>query len=52
MIRNGPKWIISTNGEVGLLQMVLESITEQCASEDVGSYEGGLLDLTSIGEWN
>ena len=37
MIRNWPKRTISASGRLGLLQMVLEPVTKQCASEDVGS---------------
>ena len=32
-VRNGPKRTISASGELGLLQMVLESDTERCARE-------------------
>ena len=34
MIRNEPKQTISASGEVGLLQMVLESDTRRCANEN------------------
>ena len=44
-IRNGRKRIISTSGELGLLQMILESDTERCVSEDVGPKGSGLWDL-------
>ena len=40
MIRNGPKWTISTSGGLGLSQMVSELDTGWCASEDVGSPRG------------
>ena len=40
MIRNGPKRTISTSGGFGLLQMVSESDTRQCASEDVEPLRG------------
>ena len=32
--RESPRRTISSNGELGLLQMVLESDTGRCASED------------------
>ena len=35
-IRNEPKRIVSISLGLGLLQMVLEIDTEQCASKDVG----------------
>ena len=35
-ISNGPKWTMFASGGLGLLQMVLESDTERCVSEDVG----------------
>ena len=35
-IRNGPKHIISINGGLKLLQMVLELDTKRCASKDAG----------------
>ena len=35
MICNEPKRIISANGGFELLQMVLDSDTERCASKDV-----------------
>ena len=43
-IRNGPKRTISVSGGLGLLEMVSEPDTEQCASEEVrlGPKEGGL----------
>ena len=40
MIFNGPKWIISANGEFGLLQMVLEPDTRKCVRENVGTPNG------------
>ena len=39
-IRNGPKRMIFVSGGFGLLQMVLESDTERCASEDAESSRG------------
>ena len=42
MIRNGPKRTISTNGGLGLLQMVSEQDIGQCASKDAGPQRGGL----------
>ena len=39
-ICNGLKRTISTSGELGLLQMVLEPDTEWCASEDAGLLRG------------
>ena len=36
MICNKPKRIISTNGGLGLLQMVSKPDTGRCASEDAG----------------
>ena len=41
MIRNGLKRTISINGELELLQMVLEPDTERCVNEDVGPPRGG-----------
>ena len=35
-IRTRPKWTIFTSGGFGLLQMVSESDTKWCASENVG----------------
>ena len=51
-ISNGPKRTISTSGGFGMLQMVLEPNTGQCASEDVGTQGGGLCDPTSVQERN
>ena len=36
MIRNRPKWTISVSGGFGMLQIVSESNTGWCASEDAG----------------
>ena len=36
-IRNGPKRIMSASGGLGLLEIVSELGTEQCASEDAVS---------------
>ena len=35
-IRYGPKWTLSTNGGLELLQMVLELDVGWCATEDAG----------------
>ena len=40
MICNGQKWIIFFSGGLGLLQMVSESDTGRCASEDAGPSMG------------
>ena len=40
-IRNGLKRTIFASGGLGLLQMVLESDTKRCASEDAGHQRGG-----------
>ena len=42
MICNASKRTISTNGGLGLLQMILESDTGQCVSENAG-LQGGRL---------
>ena len=42
MIRNGPKRTISANSGLGLLQIVSEPDTRQCANEDAGLKEGVL----------
>ena len=42
-IHNGPKRTISTSGGLGLLQMVLESDTGRCASEDARPPMGGFV---------
>ena len=39
-IHNGRKQTISVSGGIGLLQMVSESNTEWCSSEDVGPQRG------------
>ena len=39
-IRNGPKWTISARRGLELLQMVLESYTGHCVSEDAGPPRG------------
>ena len=41
-IHNEPKQTIFASGGLGLLQMVLELDTGQCASEDAGAPWGGL----------
>ena len=43
MIRNGPKRTISASSGLGLLQMVLEPDTGQCASEDAGPPRGWIV---------
>ena len=40
MIRNGSKWIISTNGGLEMLQSVLELDIEWCVSEDARASKG------------
>ena len=41
-IRNGPKRTVLTSGGLGLLQIVSEPNTGQCASEDVGRTPRGV----------
>ena len=43
VICNGPKWTIFASGGHGLLQMILESDTERCVSEDAGSSRGWIV---------
>ena len=52
MICNGPKWIISISGGLGLLQIILEPGTEWCASEDAGPPREVDCDPTLVGEGN
>ena len=42
-IRNGPKRRIFARGGLGLLQMVSELVTGQCASEDAGPQGGWIV---------
>ena len=42
-MRNGPKWTISASGRLGLLQMVSEPDTIQCANEDAGPLKGWIV---------
>ena len=42
-IRNGPKWTIFISGWFELLQMVLESDTGRCTSEDAGLPKGWIV---------
>ena len=39
-LRNGPKRTISTSGGLGLLQIVSEPDTKQCASKNLGPPSG------------
>ena len=48
MIRNGLKWTIFVSGGLGLLQMVSEPGSGQCASEDTGP-QGGWIVRSHIG---
>ena len=40
MMCNGSKWIISANGGLRVLQMVLEPNIRRCVNKDVGSPRG------------
>ena len=42
-MRNGPKWIISISGRLVRLQMVSESDTGWCVSEDAGLPRGWIV---------
>ena len=48
MIRNGPKWTISASGGLEMLQMISESDTGWCASEDARS-QGGWIVRSHVG---
>ena len=43
VIRNRTKREISTNDELGLLQMILELDTKRCANENVGPLRGWIV---------
>ena len=52
MRRNGPKQTISTSGELGLLQMILESVIERCVNENAGPQRRWIVRSTSVGGGN